>query len=212
MFNRYYHRFRKLFLPILVVAYPFLAHFSVVSNDWLPIVLVLLFGLVVIWLIDAIHAGKKLFILALIVITVGFILLILRGESLQILYIPPLLINVAFFLLFANSLRQQKIPLITRFATLVRGKIEPQIADYTRRVTQWWAYFFLVIIVETIALTLYAPLTIWSLFTNFLNYLFIALFFVIEYQIRIRWLSDVKHHSFLKMLRSISKVDIRRVI
>ncbi len=212
MFSRYYYRVRKLLLPIFVVAYPFIVHLSVVSNDWLPIVLVLLFGLAVIWLIDAIHAGNKLFIMALIVITVGLILLILRGDSLQILYIPPLLINVAFFLLFANSLRPQKIPLITRFATLVRGKIDPQIADYTRRVTQWWAYLFLIIIVETIALTLYAPITIWSLFTNFINYFLIALFFFIEYQIRIRWLSDVKHHSFLKMLRAISKVDIRRVI
>jgi len=90
MFSRYYQSFKNLFSPILVLAYPCLAHLSVVSTDWLPIVLVLLFGLAILWLIDAILTGNKLFIMAVIVITVGLILLRLRGDNLQFLYITPL--------------------------------------------------------------------------------------------------------------------------
>jgi uncharacterized membrane protein len=194
-----------------MLVYPFVVHFTVLSPQLLPIALSLLLALVLFGLIEAIRTHDKLSILTLIAVIAGMVLLMSRGETLHIFYITPVLINVAFFLLFAKSLRPGNIPLITRIATLIRGQLEPQVAHYTRKLTEWWAWFFVIIIVETIALTLYAPMLIWSIFSNFLNYLFIVIFFIVEYHVRIRWLSDVEHLSFLEASRALLKVDFRRL-
>jgi uncharacterized membrane protein len=62
---------------------------------------------------------------------------------------------------------------------------------------------------ESILLALYAPPLVWSLFTNFLNYFFLLLFFLVEYFLRVRLFPEQEHPGFIPFLRSLTKVDPR---
>jgi hypothetical protein len=87
-----------------------------------------------------------------------------------LMYVPPVLINLAMMVLFWRTLRPGAMPVVGRVAALWRGTLDPAVALYTRRVTIAWTVFFGLVAVESIALAVFAPLHIWSLFTNCLNY------------------------------------------
>ena len=139
-------------------------------------------------------------------------LLATRYTLLHLLYLQPILINACGFYLFFRTLLPGETPLISRFAALVRGQLHPDVARYTHRVTQAWACFFALLTLESLLLALYASPYIWSLFTNLINYLLVAGFFVLEYLIRLRVLADFDHPNFLRYLRNLLKPEIRSSI
>lgn len=97
------------------------------------------------------------------------------------LYLPPFIIQGSLLWLFASSLQQGKEPLITRIARVVFQQHDEATIRYTRKVTQLWSLFFIALLIETLLLTLFAPLEIWSLFANIVNYLLILLLFSVEF-------------------------------
>lgn len=129
------------------------------------------------------------------------------GQTL--LRLVPFTINAALALVFVQSLRPGKTPLITRYSILIRGGLEPAVVGYTRKVTVLWALFFTAMAGESLLLALFAPLEIWSLFTNLLNYAFTALVFIGEYAFRVRHLNGLDHPGFLQFLTSIARLNVR---
>jgi uncharacterized membrane protein len=125
-----------------------------------------------------------------------------------------LAVHVAVYLgllwMFARTLRRGREALVTAIARRVRGGLPPEIAGYTRRVTQAWCVFFAGMAVASAALFLFAPLPVWSLFANLLNLPLIAAMFVGEYLVRITRFRHLRHfpitaaaHAFRSSRRDI---------
>ena len=120
-----------------------------------------------------------------ICIVVGLIAVAVRWESTYALFLVPVLINLSLVTFFGSSLLPGHEPLISNLSRLQRGELPHELAVYTRRLTQLWTWFFAAIAIESVLLAVYAPIQVWSLFTNILNYVFIAVLFVSEYIYRI---------------------------
>jgi len=151
----------------------------------------------------------------------GWLLLIMGGGLLvclisypsaaeMVLFLPPVAINLLLGFVFARTLREGAMPLISTFAQIAHGHELDAIAlRYTRTLTQVWVGLFLSFALLSLLLAIFAPLEIWSLFTNFIFYILIALLFLIEYQVRIRRLSHLKHHGLVGSMRLIKKFNLR---
>jgi uncharacterized membrane protein len=131
-------------------------------------------------------------------------------DSKQLIYFPPILIHFFLFLFFSSSLLAGKIPRITRFATLLKGQLSTRERNYTRQATYAWSIFLFFLLCEAIILAFIAPIDIWSLFVNFINYFFVLIMFGAEFSIRRIVLKDENEGSFLHFLKSLSKIDIKQ--
>jgi uncharacterized membrane protein len=105
---------------------------------------------------------------------------------------------------FGRSLGQHRVPLCTRFATLVHGPLSLSAARYTRSVTVAWTIFFAAMSSALLIVYVAAPLAVWSLFANFCAAPLVALMFVGEYLVRQRVLPDMPHASILDTVRAAS--------
>jgi uncharacterized membrane protein len=116
----------------------------------------------------------------------------------------PVLLNLILCVLFARTLRGGGEPLITRFARVARGGSLPaELARYTRRLTAAWAAFFALMAMTSAALALWGSFAAWSLFTNVLNYVLVAVFFVAEYAYRRVRYRQFPHASPADMVRRL---------
>ena len=120
-----------------------------------------------------------------------------------LLRIPPVIIYLALGAWFGRTLLPGRQPLISGLASLERGELEPELARYTRRLTAIWSAFFFVMAVLSAALAVLADAETWSLFTNGVNYLLMALLFVGEYAYRRVRYSQYRHASFPRMMRML---------
>lgn len=171
---------------LLFVGYPLAVHLALIASqtNWALWLLVALSLSQLLTLFGTSGSARWLALIPALVLTLA-IAGLLRG-SLLALYLPPILISGGLLWLFASTLREGHEPIISRFARLVFQEEDPEQLRYTRRVTQLWSLFFLAMLLETMLLSVFAPLELWSLFANILNYLFIALLFVLEFAYR-RW-------------------------
>lgn len=137
-----------------------------------------------------------------------FSLLNLMLHTRYALYLPPILINLAMLAIFANTLLSGREPLITKFHRLaINHNIDSTTTVYTRRLTWIWACLFAAMALESVVLAVIAPLAVWSLFTNFLNYVFVVTLLVGEYFYRIVRYRDQQHPSLAQFLRNLARVD-----
>jgi len=206
--NSAYPRLKIVLVLIVLSAYPALIHLSFAFDRPLLLAGIWLFASAV-GLGVAIWRGRTS-------LAAFFGLLLLAGTALwwwgsiiELIYVPPVVINIALMTLFGRSLLPGATPLVARVASLWRGPLDPVVSLYTRRVTIAWTAFFALMAVESIALALFAPLHIWSLFTNFLNYVLVLLFFVVEYQLRLYFLPDHEHLSFRGFCHLLLSTDLR---
>ena len=102
---------------------------------------------------------------------------------------------------FGQSLLGNRVALCTQLADKIHGPLTLQELIYTRRVTAAWALFFILIVVVTVGLFLFAPLRIWSLFANFCVLPLIGLMFAAEYAVRKRMLPQVQRRGILAAVR-----------
>jgi uncharacterized membrane protein len=102
---------------------------------------------------------------------------------------------------FGQSLLGDRVALCTQLADKIHGPLTPQEVLYTRRVTAAWALFFILIVLVTVGLFLFAPLRIWSLFANFCVLPLIGLMFVAEYAVRKHALPQVRRRGILAAVR-----------
>lgn len=87
---------------------------------------------------------------------------------------------------FARSLARGRVALCTSWAALVHRPLPELTARYTRKATAAWALFFAVIAGLSLGLYLWAPLRIWSAFSNFVTLPLVAVMFIGEYAVRRR--------------------------
>jgi len=188
-----------------LVACPVAIHAAVINGHTSTALLILLVAPVLL-AFRSLKAG--IFVL---VTTTIFLLPVMAMEGIdrQLLYLLPVLINLTLAVLFGRTLLPGETPLITRFAILLSGRLEPGVPSYTRRVTWLWTLFLVLLALESILLALFAPLEVWSLFVNILNYLLAGLLFAGEYFFRIRYLNDLQHPGFSRFVHNLSRVAPR---
>lgn len=202
----------RIVTGVLLLAYPFAVHLALVFDQVSIASTVLL--LVSASCIAAFLAGamgswrSRSGFLLLFGTIAAFSLLNLIAHTRYALYLPPILINLAMLAIFANTLLPGREPLITKFHRLtINHNIDSTVTVYTRRLTWIWACLFAAMALESVVLAVVAPLAVWSLFTNFLNYVFVVTLLVGEYFYRIVRYRDQPHPSLAQFLRNLTRVD-----
>lgn len=193
----------------LALGYPLLAHLAVVTHDrrleWLALV----------WLLGLAISGallhRRLWAWALLLAGGGLLYwLVVEGNGLYALYVPPAAIPAALFMLFASSLRAGEIPLVTRIARLLHdGPLPEDLVVYTRHVTQLWCCVCAALFFSAVLLALFATPGLWSLMTNVIHYVVLGAVFVLEYGYR-RWrYSHHEHHGLFQYLRRLTRTKLK---
>jgi uncharacterized membrane protein len=126
-----------------------------------------------------------------------------------LLRIPPITVTLGLALLFGESLRPGRVALIVRIAAHFRGTLPASVRDYSERLTLIWTCIFVALAVESALLAAFADPFWWSVVTNFVNYVLIIGFFVVEYVVRRRILRDVPHEPFLEYVGSLMRFGLR---
>ena len=202
----------KIVTGVLLLAYPFAVHLALVFDQVSIASIVLLLvsaSCIVASLAGATGSrGSRRGFLLLFGALAVFSLLNLISNTQYALYLPPVIINLTMLAIFANTLRPGREPLITKLHRLtVNQAIDPTMAVHTRRLTWIWVFLFAAMALESAALAVFASLAVWSLFANFLNYVFVIALLVGEYFYRVVRYRDQPHPSLAQFLRNLARVD-----
>jgi uncharacterized membrane protein len=103
---------------------------------------------------------------------------------------------------FGRSLLAGHTALCTHWATMVHGPLSQAVLRYTRTVTLAWTLFFVGVSLTIVLLYTFAPLRVWSIFSNFLTLPLAALMFAIEYELRRRRLPWMQRASLADTARA----------
>ena len=114
--------------------------------------------------------------------------------------------------LFGRTLRRGTEPLITRLARQVRGGLSPAMERYTRRLTRAWCVFFAAQLAASALLFAFAPLEIWSLFVNVLNFPLVVLMFAGDYLYRVVRYRGEAQSSIVTQIRAFARDRASRPI
>ncbi len=183
----------------VLVTYQILAHRALSQHAaaavWVPLVpLVVAVALAwrsrLRWLVTAVGLGLALWLWTQPARAPAMLLIIHLGAYLGLLW------------MFGRTLRAGQEPLVSRIARAVRGGLLPELAVYTRHVTQAWCVFFAAMALASCLLFLLAPLPVWSLLVNVLNVPLVALMFVGEYLWRITRYRHLQHYPLLAAVRA----------
>lgn len=189
--------------------YPFIVHLSVVYK--VPFLIACLLPLFYIVLIRPFHGDKKQIIIKsgilLLLILIGLLSWHYLDHS--IIYLPPMLMMLAILYPFIRSVMPGNTPLITRFYQLTKAENCPEVSRYTDKLTWIWIVFIMLLLVNNLFLTFLAPLELWSLFTNFINYLLLLSLLVLEWIFRIFWFK--KWESPIEFARQLLTLDQREL-
>lgn len=172
-------RITGLALVLVGILYPFAVYFG--RDVIRPRQFALLLG--AIWLARCVvsRPGHRLVPGAALV----FCAVLALADTPEMLHWYPVLINAAMLLLFAGSLVYGP-PLVERLARMQEPDLPPKGVVYTRKVTQVWVAFFLFNGLVAAGLTLWAPLSWWTLYNGLIAYVLIALLFIGEWLVRRR--------------------------
>lgn len=164
----------------LLVTYPVLTHYAIVSGRDTPVLLALsglILSLVVLLVSQPL---PRMGAAAAAIVLVWQ----LPNAARWLPYLPPVLINVALCGVFARTLRGGREPLVTRFARLEGRPLDTRQLAYTRRLTLVWALLFSGFAALSMFLAWRAPPAVWSLFTNGVAYVMALLLFLGEHVFR----------------------------
>jgi uncharacterized membrane protein len=116
----------------------------------------------------------------------------------------PIAVNLGLCALFGRTLAVGREPMIARFARLERGaELPPDLARHARILTALWTAFFALMAAISGGLAAWGSTFAWSLFTNVINYLLVALFFVAEYAYRRLRFRHYRHLSPWEIARRL---------
>jgi uncharacterized membrane protein len=188
----------------LSFAYPVLAHFAIArSSAGLTIAALTL--LAAVSLLPGLARGAIGAWLAVPLVVAASWWLSSVEQPVLALYLPPIVVPAFLAGVFGNTLRSGRTPLISQLIRLLQapGDDEPESAVwvYARRLTAAWTAMFVALATFNLLLAAFVEPDgllrangieprlalsheVWSLFTNLLEYLLVAAFFVIEYAYR----------------------------
>ncbi|VVP55086.1 hypothetical protein PS838_05623 [Pseudomonas fluorescens] len=161
--------------------YPFAVYFGM--EHFAPWQFGLLLGSL--WLARALLGARKPGSLWMAIGAIAFCLLLALLDSPLLLRWYPVLISVFMLGLFGMSLKYGP-PMVERLARLREPQLPAKAIVYTRQVTIVWCVFFLCNGLLAAALTLWAPLKWWMLYTGLISYGLMGLLFAIEWLMRQR--------------------------
>ncbi|WP_338921524.1 hypothetical protein V0M98_02090 [Pseudomonas silesiensis] len=145
------------------------------------------FGLLLgsLWLARALLGARKPGSLWMAIGAIAFCLLLALLDSPLLLRWYPVLISAFMLALFGLSLKYGP-PMVERLARMREPQLPAKAIVYTRQVTIVWCVFFLCNGLLAAALTLWAPLKWWMLYTGLISYGLMGLLFAIEWLMRQR--------------------------
>ncbi|MGV8886896.1 MAG: hypothetical protein ACOH2P_02280 [Pseudomonas sp.] len=161
--------------------YPFAVYFGM--EHFAPWQFGLLLGSL--WLARALLGARRPGSLWMAITAIVFCLLLALFDSPLLLRWYPVLISAFMLGLFGLSLKYGP-PMIERLARMREPQLPAKAIVYTRQVTIVWSVFFLCNGLLAAALTLWAPLSWWMLYTGLISYGLMGLLFAIEWLIRQR--------------------------
>ncbi len=192
----------------LLIAYPMLVQLSVVYHEprleWLA--LLVLCAIPQVPALCARRPGNWLLLLFIGTVLYGLVRI---GGGMYALFLPPVLATASVLAVFAASLRAGQVPLVTRLARAMSGPLGPKVLHYTLRVTQMWVLVLIALTAAEAGLALFAPLSVWSLFSNGVNYVLVGLVFLLEYLYRRHRFPEDDHPGFLDYLRMVARTKYR---
>ena len=214
-------------MTTLVIAYPVLAHWAVVSHS-VAVTVASLAVLASLALVPRL-AARSVVAWVLLPIVVIALALLGRGNIAWLpLYATPVCVNLFGAWIFGHTLAAGQVPLIERLARLMHEPdgISDEIARYARNVTLAWTVFLFSLAMLNLTLALLAspggvllmmglqpPVTVsvetWSLFANFLNYVLAGVFFLAEYIYRQRKFPDQPYRNLIDFLQRARRVGPR---
>lgn len=180
---------RWLGMVLLLIGYPVLAHYTTghVKNGQLG-ASVAIAPVLVVGLVYAFKASPRwvwLSLYALAAAAGGAVSWTFLEHHFGVVYwIQDAGMQCVLFMTFGRTLWGGCKPLCTHFAEMTHGAITPQHAHYARQVTWAWTVFFGLMATVSTLLFFLAPLTVWSVFANFLTLPLIALMFMVEFGVR----------------------------
>lgn len=175
------NRFLGLCLLLAGVLYPFAVYFGL--GHFAPWQFALLLG--GLWLARVLTGEKRPDSLWMAAFAIGFSVLLGVVDSPVLLRWYPVLISAFLLCLFGMSLIYGP-PIIERMARLSHPEMSEVALRYTRTVTKVWCLFFLGNGLIAAALTLWAPLSWWMLYTGLISYGLMGLLFAGEWLVRQR--------------------------
>lgn len=200
-------------IAALVISYPVLAHYTNQSPQHASLgALVAIAPAVLLALVFAWRSPQPIVMVGIIL---GGCLALWAGWSTLkqhfglVYWLQHMSMQLILFMMFARTLVAGRQPLCTRFAEAVHAPLTQQHEIYARQVTIAWSLFFAAMALVSTALFFLTPLTIWSVFANFLTLPLVALMFIAEYGVR-RWLlPEMRHAPILDAVRAFRKVSAR---
>lgn len=170
-----------LLLVLAGVTYPFAVYFGM--GHFSPWQFALLLG--GLWAARALTVERRPGSVGITSVAIGFCLVLGVFNSPQLLRWYPVLISGFMLTLFGLSL-MRGMPMVERLARLTDPELPAVAIRYTRHVTQIWCLFFLFNGVVAAALTLWAPLSWWTLYTGLIAYGLMGILFAGEWVVRQR--------------------------
>jgi uncharacterized membrane protein len=163
------------------IAWPVLSHAAALAgrSEWMPAITA---GSAAIVALAMMLAAGDVRIRMLWAVALAALALVFAFAPWLLVYLPPVAINLAFGAWFASTLRPGREPCIARFARLAHGGTLPtDVASYARGLTWVWTALFFGLAVVGLVLAIFAPLVVWSTFTNLVSYALVAALFVGEH-------------------------------
>jgi uncharacterized membrane protein len=93
-------------------------------------------------------------------------------------------------------------PLISALAERVHGQLIPAMAVYTRRLTQAWVLYFFAVATASVLLFTSGDMEAWSLLSNVVTPVSMAIMFGGEYLLRYRLHPEFERVSLLESVRA----------
>ena len=215
--------FARYLSAVLALAYPWVASIAASrhSSAWAVCAIALL-ALAV--MVPSLVRGRPFAWIALACVAAAIWLLGSLPPYRLLLYVPPVLIPAFIAMGFGRTLLADRVPLIEQFVRSSHPPeepIEPSVWPYARRLTIAWTVLLsgiaivnlmlaLLVVPEGLLMTagIRPPLAItqtqWSLFANFIGYVLIGAFFVLEYAYRSRRFRQPYRNFFDFLRRTIA--------
>jgi uncharacterized membrane protein len=116
-------------------------------------------------------------------------------------------IHATLAAVFGMTLLPGREALITALARRVHGRLTPDMAAYSRKVTLAWAIYFVAMGSISIVLFVFTPFEVWATFANFGTPLSMALLFVAEHLLRYRLHPEFERATLGAAMRAFSQRD-----
>jgi uncharacterized membrane protein len=199
---------RRYAAVALAVAYPLIAHgASILESRRLTIASVVVLAAAI--LARPLLERRRWAWLAVPVAALAIAALWRFDAAALVLFLPPVLLNVYLAWLFGHTLARGSVPLVERLARLLQPAgvpLEPGVVEYTGLLTKLWTALFILLAATNLVLAVFATRATWSLFANVLNYLIVAILFLIEFAYRRRRFPGRPYRNLPDFLRRAAAV------